>query len=87
MYGRKGEVYTGFWWGILRERAYLEDLGVDGRIILRRHIGITLIYTYIYIYIPHSYHTDVYTDSHIAITLVYVCIYIERERKRERDST
>jgi hypothetical protein len=30
------EVYTGFWWGNLRERYHLEDPGVDGRIILRR---------------------------------------------------
>jgi hypothetical protein len=29
------EVYTGFCWGNLRERDRLEDLGVDGRIILR----------------------------------------------------
>jgi len=28
-------VYTGFWWGNLRERGQLEDPGVDGRIILR----------------------------------------------------
>jgi len=26
--------HIGFWWGHLRERDYLEDLGVDGRIIL-----------------------------------------------------
>jgi hypothetical protein len=28
-------VYTGFWWGQLRERDRLGDPGVDGRIILR----------------------------------------------------
>jgi hypothetical protein len=28
-------VYTGFWWGILRERGQLEDPDVDGRIILK----------------------------------------------------
>jgi hypothetical protein len=31
----RGEVSTGFWWGILRERDHLEDPGVDGRIILK----------------------------------------------------
>jgi hypothetical protein len=30
----RGEVCTGFWWGILRERDRWGDLGVDGRIIL-----------------------------------------------------
>ena len=25
---RRGEVYTGFWWGSLRDRDHLEDLGV-----------------------------------------------------------
>jgi hypothetical protein len=29
------EVYTGFWWGNLRERDHLQDPGVDGRIIIR----------------------------------------------------
>jgi hypothetical protein len=29
------EVYTGFWWGNLRERDHLEVPGVDGRIISR----------------------------------------------------
>jgi hypothetical protein len=29
MYGE--EVYTGFWWGNLRERDHLEDSGMDGR--------------------------------------------------------
>jgi len=32
---RRGEAYTGFLWGNLRERRRLEDPGVDGRIILR----------------------------------------------------
>ena len=34
MSGGRGEVYTRFWWGNLRERGHLEDSGVDGRIIL-----------------------------------------------------
>jgi hypothetical protein len=29
-------VHTGFWWGNRRERDQLEDLSVDGRIILKR---------------------------------------------------
>jgi len=35
---RMGEtrgVYTGFWWGNMRERDHLGDPGVDGRIILK----------------------------------------------------
>jgi hypothetical protein len=28
-------MYTRFWWRHLRERDHLEDLGVDGRIILK----------------------------------------------------
>ena len=31
----RGEAYTGFWWGNLRDRDHLGDPGVDGRIILR----------------------------------------------------
>jgi hypothetical protein len=31
----RGEVYTGFWWGNLRERDHLEDPGIVGRIILK----------------------------------------------------
>jgi hypothetical protein len=30
-----GEMFTGFWWGNLKERVHLGDSGVDGRIILR----------------------------------------------------
>jgi hypothetical protein len=30
-----GEVHTGFWWKDLREGDHLEDLDVDGRIILK----------------------------------------------------
>jgi hypothetical protein len=31
----KGEVYTGFWWGNVRERDHLGDRGIEGKIILR----------------------------------------------------
>jgi hypothetical protein len=27
---------TGLWWGVLRERDHLEDLGAERRIILKR---------------------------------------------------
>ena len=32
--GRK-ELHTGLWWGNLRERDHFENLGIDGRIILK----------------------------------------------------
>jgi len=37
MHGQQNikKVYTGFWWGNLRERYNLGEPGVDGRIILR----------------------------------------------------
>jgi len=31
----RGQVYTGFWWGNLRERDHLEDLSIDGEVILK----------------------------------------------------
>jgi len=33
--GDRGESYSGFWWGNLRERDHLGETGIDGRIILR----------------------------------------------------
>jgi hypothetical protein len=32
---RRGEVHEYFWWGNLRGRDQLEELGVDGKIILK----------------------------------------------------
>jgi len=31
----RGEVYTGLWWGNLKERDHLGDAGADGKIILK----------------------------------------------------
>jgi hypothetical protein len=31
----RGEVRSGFWWGKLRERNFLEDVDLDGRIIFK----------------------------------------------------
>lgn len=31
--GEREEVHTEFWWGKMRKRDHLEDLGIDGRII------------------------------------------------------
>jgi len=32
---KRGEVHRGLWWGDLRKRNHLEDIGVDGRIVLK----------------------------------------------------
>ena len=32
---KTAEMLTGFWWGNQRERDHFEDLGIDGRIILK----------------------------------------------------
>jgi hypothetical protein len=32
----RGEVYAPFWWGNIRERHNLEDLGVNGSLKLKR---------------------------------------------------
>jgi hypothetical protein len=31
----RGEVFIGFWWGNVRKRHRLKDLGVDGRMLLK----------------------------------------------------
>jgi hypothetical protein len=31
----RGELHTGFWWGDLKEEDHLEDLCVDGSIIVK----------------------------------------------------
>jgi hypothetical protein len=31
----RGEVHTGFWYGILKERGHLEGPGIDMRVILK----------------------------------------------------
>ena len=37
---RTEDVYTGFWWGNLKERDDLGETGVDGRVILKRILGV-----------------------------------------------
>jgi len=38
-FGRTGEVHTGLWWGDLGERNNLQDLGVDGMIIIETRLS------------------------------------------------
>jgi hypothetical protein len=33
--GGRGEAYRAFWWGNVRERENLEEMAIDGRIILK----------------------------------------------------
>ena len=32
-------MHTRFWWRIMRERNHLEDIGIDGKIILKWILG------------------------------------------------
>ena len=34
------EIYTGFWWGNVKEKDRLEDVGVDKRVMLKRILQI-----------------------------------------------
>jgi hypothetical protein len=40
---QREKVHTGFWWGELRERDHLKDVGVDGRIILKWVLKISVL--------------------------------------------
>ena len=50
-YEEEEKVYTGFWWGKLRERDQLEDPCADGRLILTLRLLMSYIYIHIHIYI------------------------------------
>jgi hypothetical protein len=39
MWHTHGEVHTGFWWRNMKERGQLEDLGMEGRIIIKCLLG------------------------------------------------
>jgi len=39
MYRGRGRVHTGFWWKKPGKKSYLEDLGLDRRIILNRTLN------------------------------------------------
>ena len=36
-------MHAGFWWGNLKERDYLEDLGLDGRVIIKHVITLLVL--------------------------------------------
>jgi hypothetical protein len=35
MFDAYGKTHTGFWWGDLRERDHLKELGIDRKIVLK----------------------------------------------------
>jgi hypothetical protein len=36
----RGDVHTGFWWGNLRERDHLEEIGVYEKVIIEVRLGV-----------------------------------------------
>ena len=48
-------MHTGLWWGNIRDGDHLEDLGVNGRIILKLILTLRLLMSYIYIYMEHLF--------------------------------
>jgi hypothetical protein len=36
----RGEMHRGFWWGDVRERDHLPNLGIDERMMLRTVLGV-----------------------------------------------
>jgi hypothetical protein len=36
----RGDVHAGFWWGNLRERDHLEEIGVYEKVIIKVRLGV-----------------------------------------------
>ena len=68
-YEEEEKVYTGFWWGKLRERDQLEDPCADGRLILTLRLLMSYIYIYIYIYMELLVKPEMLTS--------YIYIYMD----------